>query len=84
LAETATALYFPFELSHKAWKALNYLDDTAWLFEYQGRLVVTDESLELTTFGNGTQEAPFGGPRWVGDTFAELEAWLESVADDLN
>ena len=75
---SALALSFPHELSDNAWRMLNYLDDTAWLFAYKGRLVVTDESLELTDSGDGTSENPLGGPRWTGDTFEELEAWLEA------
>ena len=67
-AATAVALAFPHELSDNAWRMLNYLDDTAFLFAYKGQLVVTDESLDLTECGDGTPESPFGGPRWVGDT----------------
>ena len=76
-AATAVALAFPHELSDNAWRMLNYLDDTAFLFAYKGQLVVTDESLDLTECGDGTPESPFGGPRWVGDSFQQLEAWLE-------
>ena len=77
-AQTAQALCFPHELSDNAWRMLNYLDDTAWLFAYKGKLVVTDESLDLTVAGDGTCENPFGSPRWVGDNFEEMEAWLEA------
>jgi len=76
-AETAVALAFPHELSDNAWRVLNYLDDTAWLFAYKGKLVVTDESLELTNAGDGSAENPIGCPRWTGSSFEELEAWLE-------
>jgi hypothetical protein len=76
-AATAVALAFPHELSDNAWRMLNYLDGTAFLFAYKGQLVVTDESLDLTECGDGTPESPFGGPRWVGDSFQQLEAWLE-------
>ena len=75
--DSALALAFPHELSDNAWRMLNYLDDTAWLFAYKGMLVVTDESLELTESGDGTPGHPMGGPQWVGATFDMLEAWLE-------
>ena len=75
-AATAVALAFPHELSDNAWRMLNYLDGTAFLFAYKGQLVVTDESLDLTECGDGA-ESPVGGPRWVGDSFQQLEAWLE-------
>lgn len=77
-AATAQPLCFPHELSDNAWRLLNYLDDTAWLFAYKGRLVVTDEALELTAAGDGAPGNPLGGPRWVGDSFEEMEAWLEA------
>ena len=76
-AATAVALAFPHELSDNAWRVLNYLDDTAFLFAYKGQLVVTDEALDLTACGDGTPGTPMGGPRWVGDSFQQLEAWLE-------
>jgi hypothetical protein len=75
-AATAVALAFPHELSDNAWRMLNYLDGTAFLFAYKGQLVVTDESFDLTECGDGA-EGPVGGPRWVGDSFQQLEAWLE-------
>jgi len=82
-ALTAEELDFPEGLSSRCWAVLDYLDGTAFLFWYKGQYVVTDESLELTAYGDGTSEAPLGGPRWVGSSFVELAAWLEAVADDL-
>ena len=60
---TAVALDWPENLSEKAKKALDYLDDTAYLFHYLGKYIITDESLWLTEFGNGTMDSPFGFPR---------------------
>ena len=82
-AATAVELTLPTGLSEKAWKCWDYFDGTAFAYEYQGKLVVTDESLELTEFGDGSHEAPFGAPRWVCDSWEELEAALEATYDDL-
>ena len=79
-AGTALPLYFPPELSQDAWRVLDYLDDTAWLFAYKGKLVVTDESLELSVLAD---QRCCGGPRWTGDSFAELDAWLTEEAQYL-
>ena len=53
-----------------------------FLYAYKGQFVVTDESLTLTPSGDGTVEAPIGGPRWVGNSLDELERWLELIADE--
>ena len=82
-AATAIELTLPTGLSEKAWKCWDYFDGTAFAYEYQGKLVVTDESLELTEFGDGSHEAPFGAPRWVCDSWEELETALEATYDDL-
>ena len=63
---------FPDSLSPRALAVLDYLDGTAFLFWYDGRLVVTDESLELC-------ESRWYGPRWTGASVADLEGWLEAV-----
>ena len=83
--QTATAieLTLPTGLSAKAWKCWDYFDGTAFAYEYQGRLVVTDEALELTEYGDGSHEAPFGAPRWVCDSWEELEQILEETYNDL-
>lgn len=80
---TAVALDWPEDLSEKAREALDYLDDTAYLFHYLGKYIVTDESLRLTEYGDGTMDSPFGCPRADFDTLEEIEPWLEIVADDL-
>ncbi len=82
-AATAIELSLPTGLSAKAWKCWDYFDGTAFAYEYQGRLVVTDEVLELTEYGDGSHEAPFGAPRWVCDSWEELEQILEETYDDL-
>ena len=82
----------PEGFSEKAKKSWDYFDgyDERWdlraihVFEYKGQLVVTDESLYLTEHGNGTYEAPAGGPHIVCDSWDELETWLEAVYDDLD
>ena len=81
-AFTAIEAKYPETFSERARKVLDYLDDTAFLFFYKGKWILTDESLYLTQHGDGTADAPFGAPRWTGDTLEELEQWLESVADD--
>ena len=82
-AATAVELTLPTGLSEKAQKCWDYFDGTAFAYEYQGKLVVTDESLELTEYGDGSHEAPFGAPRWVCDSWEELEEILEATYDDL-
>ena len=78
-----TAIYIPLpgSFSARAHKVWDYLEGTAFLFYYKGRYVVTDESLYLTDHGDGSREAPFGGPRYTCDTLDQVEAWLEYVAD---
>ena len=82
-AATAIELSLPAGFSEKAKACWKYFDGTAFLFEYKNQLVVTDESLELTEFGDGTLEAPLGFPRWVCDSWEELEKILELTYDDL-
>lgn len=43
--------------------------------------MATDESLELTEYGDGLHDAPYGAPRFVCDTLDELEETLEGLAD---
>ena len=81
--DTAIELTLPTGLSEKAQACWDYFDGTAFAYEYKGRLVVTDEGLYLTEHGDGTYEAPFGGPRWVVDSWEELENALEATYDDL-
>jgi hypothetical protein len=82
-AKEAIGLTLPEGFSEKAKAAWNYFDDTAFLFLYKDRLVVTDESLWLSEYGDGSLEAPMGGPRWECDTWEELEQALEGAYDDL-
>ena len=80
-AITAIELRFPSTFSERAKKVLKYFDDTMFLYAYKGHFVVTDESLYLTDHGDGSHEAPLGGPRWVGETMEELEEFLLALAD---
>ena len=82
-AETAIELTLPAGFSDKAQTCWDYFDGTAFLYEYKGHLVVTDESLYLTAHGDGTAEAPLGSPRWECDSWEELETVLEQTYDDL-
>ena len=82
-AKTAIPLELPFFFSAKAKAAWAYFDNTAFLFEYKDRLVVTDESMYLTEYGDGTAESPLGFPRWVCANMNELEQTLEEVYEDL-
>ena len=82
-AKTAVELTLPTGFSKKARACWDYFDGTAFLYEYKGHLVVTDESLYLTAHGNGSPEAPFGLPRWECDTWEELEQTLEQTYDEL-
>ena len=80
-----TAIYYstPDGFSDKAKAVMEYLDDTGWIFEYAGKLIMTDEALYLTSHGDGTHEAPFGGPRAEFDSWEEMEEWLELTYQDL-
>ena len=82
-ARMALGLTLPEGFSDKAWACWDYFDGSAFLYGYKGRLVVTDEALELTAAGDGTRENPYGGPRWVCDSWEELEQILEEVYDEL-
>lgn len=82
-ASSAVNLSLPDGFSEKAHAVWDYLDGTAFIFEYKGQLVVTDESLWLTDWGDGSPGSPMGFPRWVGDSWEELESWLEDVYVEL-
>ena len=82
-AEDAIELTLPEGFSEKAKACWDYFDGAAFIYEYKDRLVVTDEALELTEFGDGSREAPYGAPRWVLDSWEELEKILEEVYDEL-
>ena len=82
-AATAIELELPTGFSDKAKACWDYFDGTAFLYEYKNQLVITDESLELTAFGDGTPESPIGFPRWVCSSWGELERGLELTYDEL-
>ena len=80
-----TATPFSWErvpLTAKAKKAVKYFDDSAFIFYYMGRYVVTDESLWLGEGGDG-KESPFGGQRFDSESLDEVVEWLEQVWEDL-
>lgn len=83
-ARTAVELDWPETFSRRAKMVVRYLEDTAFLFWYNDHIVVTDESMELTAFGDGSPEAPIGFPRYEDNTLEGVEAWLEEVADQFD
>ena len=80
-AATAIELEFPKTFSKKAWRVIRYFEGAMYLYAYKGKFVATDESLELTEYGDGLPETPYGAPRFVCDTLNELEETLEGLAD---
>ena len=84
-ASAASAIEYtlPTRFSNKAKACWRYFSGAAYLFEYKGQLVMTDESLDLTEYGDGSHEAPYGAPRGTFDSWDEVEEWLEAVYDDL-
>lgn len=82
-ASTAVELTLPTSFSAEAWAVWNYLDGAAFIYDYDGRLVVTDEALDLTYCGDGSHENPIGGPRWIVDSWDELEEILVATYCDL-
>ncbi len=82
-ASSAVELSLPLTFNMTAHAVWRYFDGTAFLFEYKGKLVVTDESLWLTAWGDGSPGSPMGFPRWVGDSWEELESWLDAVYVEL-
>ena len=79
---TAVELDLPDNFSDKAKACWDYFEGAAFIFEYDGKLTVTDEGLNLTAHGDGIHEA-FGAPRWVCDSWEELEQILEETCDEL-
>lgn len=80
---TAVQLDLPENFSEKAKRCWEYYEGAAFCYEYKGNLIVTDEGLYLTEHGDGSHDAPFGGPRWVCDSWDELEKALEENFDEL-
>lgn len=79
---TAIEIRFPATFSDKAWRVIRYFEGAMFLYAYKGKFVATDEGLDLTEYGDGSHEAPYGAPRWAGDSLEELERWLEQLADE--
>ncbi len=79
--ETAVELDLPRGFSDKAKACWQDLEDSAFIFEYRNRLVITDEGFYLTAHGDG-KNTPFGCPRFVVDSWDELERILEEIYDD--
>ena len=82
-AATAIEYGLPDGFSGKAKACWEYFSGAAYLFEYKGKLVMTDESLYLTEHGDGSHEAPFGAPRAEFENWEAVEKWLEQVFDEL-
>ena len=80
---TAAELALPDNFSDKAKACWEYYKGAAYIFEYKGRLVITDESLYLTDHGDGSHSAPFGGPRWICDSWEQVERNLEQNYDEV-
>ena len=80
---SAVELALPDNFSDKAKRCWEYYEGAAYIFEYRDKLHVTDEGLCLTHYGDGSHEAPFGGPLWICDTWDELEKVLEQNFDEL-
>ena len=78
---TAVELALPDNFSDKAKDCWEYFEEAAFIFEYKERLVVTDESLYLTTYDDGHHET-YGAPRWEFNSWEELEEALEQAYDD--
>ena len=81
-AHTAVELDLPSNFSDKAKACWRYYEGAAFIYEYREKLYVTDESLELATDGDGTSERPFCNPRWICDSWEELEKCLETNYDE--
>lgn len=82
MGATAVPLEFPEGLSKKAEAGLAYLEGAAFLFQYQGRYIVTDESGWLTAYGTGRKDDPAGFPQAEFESLSEIGPWLEQVAND--
>ena len=83
-AKTAIELEWPETFSRRAKMVIRYFEGTMFPFLYNDHIVVTDESLELTAFGDGSPEAPFGFPRYEDNDLRGVELWLEECADQFD
>ena len=80
-SKNAIEYELPTGFSEKAKRFWEYLEGTAFIFSYKGRLVVTDESLALTDGGDGTWENPIRCIRGSFKNWKALERWLEAECD---
>ena len=76
-AKLAVEFSVPTGFSREAKACMEYFNGTAFIFAYKDKLVLTDESCELTVFGDGSHDAPLGGPRWIADSWEQMEKTLE-------
>ena len=83
-ARTAIELEWPETFSRRAKMVIRYFEGTMFPFLYNDHIVVTDESLELTAFGDGSPEAPFGFPRYEDNDLRGVELWLEDCAEQFD
>ena len=70
--------------SEDAKMVIRYFEGTMFPFLYNDHIVVTDESLELTAFGDGSPKAPFGFPRYEDNDLRGVEIWLEDCAEQFD
>ena len=80
-ARTAIGYDLPTGFSIKAKRFWKYLEGAAFIFEVRDKLIVTDESLELSSGGDGTRGNPFRCIRGSFDDWDALERWLEAEYD---
>lgn len=78
-ADTAIEYSLPRNFSDKAKAFWKYLDDAAFIFEYKGDLVITDESLQLREYSSDLYNL---APRWTMGSWEELEKMLELCYND--
>ena len=81
-ASSAVTLDWPETFSDPAQDVIRYFDGTMFLFLYDSRYVVTDESLALSE--SSEPGAPACTPRYVGDSLDAVEGWLEKMAGIAN
>ncbi len=80
-ARNAVEYELPTGFSDKAKRFWEYLEGAAFIFSAHGKLIVTDESLELTDGGDGTRENPIRCIRGSFEDWDALERWLEAEYD---
>lgn len=82
----AIQLELPEYFCHKAKVCWKYFSSAAAIFAYKGKIVVTDESLELT---DSVRLLPsgnkiYGCTRWICDSWSELEQILAERYDEFD